>query len=299
MKFFGDVEQPFGCIGSAIEHHVFASLTQFGLEIVINRNLAGIDDAQVHSSLDGVKQEHRVHGLPHPLVATERKRQVRDTTGYVRMRKILADPARPFDKVDAVAVVLFHAGRNGEDIRIKDNILRRKADLIDQDVVSALADRCLAFKSIGLALLVERHHHHGRTIAANRAGMFDECSLAFFHRYRVHDGLALHALETGLDDRKFRRIDHHGYARDVGLGSNEIEERRHRLLRIEQAFVHVDVDHLGAVFHLFARYRQRCRIVASGDQFSEFGRARNVRALAHIHEWNFRGKRERFESRQP
>ena len=48
-----------------------------GIEIVVHRHLAGIDDAHVHAGLDGVIEEHRVHRLAHPFVATERERKVR------------------------------------------------------------------------------------------------------------------------------------------------------------------------------------------------------------------------------
>jgi hypothetical protein len=49
---------------------------------------------------------------------------------------------------------------------------------------------------------------------------------------------------------------------DVGLGRDEVEEGGHRLLGIEQALVHVDVDDLRAVLHLLARDGERGRIVA-------------------------------------
>ena len=87
----------------------------------------------------------------------------------MRMRQVLPDPARRLDESDTIAVVLVHAGRNGEDIRVENNVLGRKADLVDQDVVGALADRGLAFERVGLALFVKRHHHHRGTIAAHDA----------------------------------------------------------------------------------------------------------------------------------
>ena len=53
----------------------------------------------------------------------------------------------------------------------------------------------------------------------------------------------------------FDEFDHHRHARDVRLGGDQVEEGGHRLFGIEQALVHVDVDHLGAVLDLLARYR--------------------------------------------
>ena len=58
--------------------------------------------------------------------------------------------------------------------------------------------------------------------------------------------------------------------------------------RIEQAFVHVDVDHLRAVLDLVARDRERRVVVARRDQLAEFRRAGDVGALADIDERDLR-----------
>jgi hypothetical protein len=58
-------------------------------------------------------------------------------------------------------------------------------------------------------------------------------------------------MTANLEDRPSRD------AGDIGLGGDEVEERHHRGLRIEQALVHVDVDDLGAVLDLVARYLER------------------------------------------
>ena len=44
-----------------------------------------------------------------------------------------------------------------------------------------------------------------------------------------------------------------GSARDLGLGRDQVEERRHRLLGVEQALVHVHVEDVGAAAHLLER----------------------------------------------
>ena len=145
-----------------------------------------------------------------------------------------------------------------------------KSELPDQDVVGALADLGLARERVGLARFVERHHHHGRAMAPRDLRLVDELLLALLHRDRVHHRLALDAFQAGLDHVEFRGIHHHGHAGDVGLGGDEVEERHHRLLGVQQAFVHVDVDDLGAVLDLVARHLQGRGVVARGDQFAEF-----------------------------
>ncbi|MEA7187936.1 class I tRNA ligase family protein, partial [Salmonella enterica subsp. enterica serovar Virginia] len=41
-------------------------------QIVINRQLPGVDDAHVHAVADGVVEEHRVDSLTYRVVAAER-----------------------------------------------------------------------------------------------------------------------------------------------------------------------------------------------------------------------------------
>jgi hypothetical protein len=115
----------------------------------------------------------------------------------------------------------------------------------------------------------------------------EERLLAFLERDGIHHALALDALEAGLDHRPLRRVDHHRHARDVRLGGDEVQEAHHGGFRIQHALVHVHVDDLRAVVHLLARDRQRRRVVVGLDELAELGRARDVGALADVHEGNF------------
>jgi hypothetical protein len=126
--------------------------------------------------------------------------------------------------------VLLNAGRDREDVRIEDDVFRREADLIHQDVVGAFADRGLALERVGLTLLVEGHHDDRGAVAAHDPGVLDELLLAFLHRDRIHHRLALHAFQAGLDDRELGAVDHHGNPRDVGLARDQVQERDHRLM---------------------------------------------------------------------
>ena len=93
---------------------------------------------------------------------------------HLRAGQVLLDPARRVDEVDRVVVVLLDAGGDREDVRVEDDVLGREADLVDQDAVGALADLDLALEGVGLALLVERHHHRGRAVAAHQLGLAQE-----------------------------------------------------------------------------------------------------------------------------
>ena len=214
------------------------------------------------------------------------------------MRQSGSDLAGGLDEVDAVIVVLLDAGGDGEDVRVENDILRREAGLLGQQVIGAGADLDLARFGVGLPLLVEGHDDDGRAIHAAEFRVMQESLLAFLHRDRIDDRLALNAFQAGLDHLPFGTVDHDGNAGDVRLGGNQVEVLDHRLLRVDQPLVHVDVDDLSAILDLVARHDQRFGIVAGGDQLPELGRAGDVGALADIDERNVLGEREGFQTRE-
>ena len=96
-------------------------------------------------------------------------------------------------------------------------------------------------------------------------------------------------MTTGLPCTHFRpaRITDHfelsiidRHARDFRLGRDVVEERRHRLLGIEHAFVHVDVDEVRAAAHLLERHLRRRGVIAGANQPREARRAGDVGPLA-------------------
>jgi len=226
----GNLQQPFGTVAAPVEDHILHALAQLGIEVIVDRHRAGVDDAHVHARGDGVVQEHRVDGLADGLVAAEGERDVGYTTGDVAVRQGTLDDAGGFDEVDRVVVMLFDAGGHGEDVRIEDDVLRRETHLVDQDAVGARTDLHLARTGIGLAVFVEGHHHRGGPVAQHLACLFDERCLAFLERDRVDHALALQALQARLDDAPLGGVDHHRDARDVRLGHDQVQVARHRLL---------------------------------------------------------------------
>jgi hypothetical protein len=62
-------------------------------QVVVDGQLAGVDDAHVHAGLDGVVQEHGVDRLAHRVVAAERERHVGHAAGDQRMGRVSLDPA--------------------------------------------------------------------------------------------------------------------------------------------------------------------------------------------------------------
>ena len=99
--------------------------------------------------------------------------------------------------------MLLHAGGNGEDVRIEDNVFGRKTNFVDQHPVGAFADANLLMVGSGLPLLVEGHHHDRCAIFQHCSGVLAELLFAFLQRDRIHDALALQTFQSCLDDLPF------------------------------------------------------------------------------------------------
>ena len=120
------------------------------------------------------KQEGGVHRLAHGVVAAEREAEVRDPAARLRARAALLDERQRLEERLREAAMLVDAGRDGEDVRVEDQILRREAGLLRQQLVRALADRDLALDRVRLALLVERHDDDACAVAADAARVLEE-----------------------------------------------------------------------------------------------------------------------------
>ncbi len=236
--------------GAPVEEHVLDELQQVGRDVLVDRELAGVDDAHVQPGPHGVEQERRVHRLAHDVVAAEGERQVGDAAAGAGARAALLDQRQRVDERLGVAVVLGDAGGDGEHVRVEDDVLGGEPGLLRQQVVGPAADRHLALDGVGLALLVEGHDDHAGAVVADAPGLVEERLLALLEADRVDDALALHALEPGLEHAPPRAVDHDRDAGDLGLGGDQVQERGHRLLAVEQVGVHVHVEQVGAAAHL-------------------------------------------------
>ncbi len=214
------------------------------------------------------------------------------------VRQRIGDLARRFDEVDTVIIMLVNAGRDRKDVRIEDDVFRREANLLGQNLVSAGTDFDLALFRVGLSRFVKCHNDNCSTIGTHQTRMMQEGFFAFFERNRVDDRLALNAFQASFDHVPLGAVDHYRNARDIRLCRDQVEIFNHDLLAVDQTFIHVDVDDLCAVFHLITRHIKRCRIIASLNELTETGGAGNVRPFADIDERNILGQREWLKARQ-
>ena len=291
-----ELDETFGGVGPPVEDDVLDLLEQILRNVLVHNQLAGVDDAHVHAGLDRVIEERRVNRLAHVIVAAERERQVAHPAADLHARTGRLDDPRRLDEVDRVVVVFFEAGRDGQNVRVENDVGRRDVRLLGEQLIGALADRDLPLDGIRLALLVERHHDDAGAVAADEARFLQEVRFAFLHADGIDDRLPLHALEAGDQHRPLRAVDHHRDARDVRLGADVIQEVGHGALGIEHALVHVDVDQVGAAAHLIESDRCGFSVVAGTNQPRELRRAGDIGALADHLEVAVGANREDFEA---
>ena len=268
--FFRQLQQTLGAVSMTVEDHVFNGIAQFHRQIVINRQLAGVNDPHIHAVTDGVVQEDGVNRFANRIVAAEREGDVRDAAGNQRVRQLAFNVFTGADKVLRIVVVLFNAGGDGEDIGVKNNIFRREAHLFGQNLVRPAANFDFPRAGIGLANFIEGHHHHGSAVATHLLRMLNEGLYALFHRDGVDDTFALNTFQTLFDDLPFRGVDHNRYPGDIRLAGDQIKETHHRRFGVEHPLIHVDIDNLRAAFHLLTGNVQRFVIFFFFNQALEF-----------------------------
>ena len=131
------------------------------------------------------------------------------------------------------------------------------------------------------------------------------CTRRAFFRKSSSPSFRLMELTTGFPCTHFSpasSTDHFelsimiGSREDFRLGRDQVEEVRHRLLRVEQPLVHVDVDQVRAAAHLLERHVDRLAELAVLDEPLKFLRAGHVRALADHLEVAVAAHGEHFEA---
>src|SRR5581483_491493 len=147
--------------------------------------------------------------------------EVGDAAARLHTRAALFDEWQRRDERLRELRVLLYPGRDGPDVGVEDDVLGREADLVDEELVRALADRDLAFDRLRLALLVEGHDDDAGAVAQHGARLVEERLLALLEAERVDDAFALQALEPGFEHCPARAVDHDRQPRDLRLGGDE------------------------------------------------------------------------------
>mmetsp|Transcript_6236 Transcript_6236/g.9648 ORF Transcript_6236/g.9648 Transcript_6236/m.9648 type:complete len:243 (+) Transcript_6236:889-1617(+) len=213
----GVFQEALGRVCPPIEAAVLKPPQQVLVDIVVYRNITGVDNTKVHTGLDGVVQEHRVEGLTNGLVATEGEGHVGNTTRDMAPRQGGTEDAGGFNEVDDIFVVLLNTRGHCQNVGIEDDVVGVELHLVYQNTVGTCANLHLALDICRLTLLIKRHNHHSSPMPFDNFGIFNEGLLALLQGNTVYDAFPLRAFEALFDYRELRRVDHKGQLADFGL----------------------------------------------------------------------------------
>ena len=267
LERFSKINKSLGGIRSSIEQDILDLFKKLRLDLLVDLKHAGIHDRHVETGRDRMKQKSRVHGFTHGVVPAEGERNIGETTAGLGTGKGLLDLTHGFDEVDGVVVVLLDAGRNRQDIRIKDDVLGIKTDLVYQQAVGAGADADLVLLSGGLPLLVEGHDDHGCSVALGETGTLQESLFSILETDRIQDTFSLETLHPFLEYRPLGAVDHDRHTADLGIGGQEIQEGLHHRLAVEHPLVDIHIQNIGPALDLLACDGKSRLVIARNDEF--------------------------------
>ena len=247
LILFGGGQHNIGGIGSAVEHQILNFVAELeGYGVVID-HAAGVHNAHVHALGHSVVEEDGVNALADVGVATEREAEVADAAAYLGIGQVGLDPLHGADEVHGIVVMLGHTSGNGQNVGVEYDVGGLETDLFCQQTVGSGAYFDASVECCGLPLFVEGHDHHSGTVSLYNRGFAQKLLLALLEAYGVHNGFALQALETSLNDLPLRRVDHNGQSGHIGLRGQEVEEGGHLVNGVEHTVVHVHINNIGTV----------------------------------------------------
>src|ERR1043165_1965749 len=297
---FRELEQSLSRVRPAIEHDILDVLQQVFRNFLVNLQLPRVDDPHVEPGLDRVIEKDGVDRFAHGVIAAKAERDVANAPRGLGLRISALQLADRIEKLDRVVGMFLHARPNRHDVRVENDVGRIETDFIGQQFVCKGADLDFVFSGDSLSLrhtrdkvlCRERHDNDGSPVAFDEPGFFEKLFDAGFQADRVDDTLALQTLEPRFDDAEIGAVKHDRHTLQFRLVSEEMEERDHRFLAVDQVGVHVDVEDVGAPFELFARNLDGGVEVAFLDQAFVLGGAGDVAAFADHDEIGFRANRQ-------
>ncbi len=124
----GDLEQPLGGVGTAVEDDVLDPLAQLRLDL--GRTTTSAPALTMPMSRPASIAWYRKTAWIASrtgLLPRKREAHVGDAAGDLGARQVLLDPAGGLDEVQAVRRVLLDARRDREDVGVEDDVLGREA----------------------------------------------------------------------------------------------------------------------------------------------------------------------------
>jgi len=202
-----------------------------------------------------------VHRLPDRVIATERKRQVAHSAAHPCKREVSLNILSGFYVINSVVIVLLDACGDSQNIRIDEDILRRKTGFLRQQTVRSVSHLPASLECGSLSLLIEEHHHCGSAVTPHQPCFLQEFLLTLLQADGVDNRLALYALQSCLQHLPLRGVNHYRQPGYVRLTHHYVDEPSHGCDAINHGIIHAYIYHLCAALHLITRHIERCRKV--------------------------------------
>ena len=124
------LDHPLCSVCPAIENNIFNVFTKLGIKIFVYAQLTGIHNAHGHTGLYSVIQKYSVNRLACRVVTAKRKAHIRNTTRDLGVGQIGANPLGRLNEIDGIGTMFFNACGNRKDVGVKNNVFRRKPNLL-------------------------------------------------------------------------------------------------------------------------------------------------------------------------
>ena len=169
------------------------------------------------------------------------------------------------------------AGRERERQIVVDQVLRREAVFIDDDIVDLLRDLELALARLRHADRIDRQRDERSAVFLRERHDAIDALAAVLHVDGVDDRAARNRLERAFDHGRLCRVDHD---RRLDGHRDEFDDPRH-LLGFVSAFCDgdADVEHVCAALDLFARDVADGFVVVGEEESLHFARSLGVDAF--------------------
>mmetsp|Transcript_68863 Transcript_68863/g.161923 ORF Transcript_68863/g.161923 Transcript_68863/m.161923 type:complete len:438 (-) Transcript_68863:1840-3153(-) len=184
-----------------VEDHLLSQLPRVRINVRVARQTSGVHNRHVEALGHGVVEEDAVHGVAQGVEASEGEGQVAEAAGEGDARAGALDLCDRIDEVNGIRVVLREARGDRQHVAVEDDVFRGEVQVLPQTPVAALADADLVLERGSLALLIKSHDDHSSSVSHAQLCLAKELFLTDLQGNRVHDALALHALQSLLDHR--------------------------------------------------------------------------------------------------
>ena len=180
----------------AVEQDVFDQGEKGGVNVLVQCQMRRVHDAHGQAGFDGMMEERSVHGLSNRVVASEGEGQVADATADHRGWACGSNASGRLDEIDGEGVVLLHARRYSEHVRVVHDVGWVETHHIHEELLRTQGNLDLAFHRFRLALLIETHHDDGSPVPVDGLRLLKEHRFTFLEGNGIHHRFALDALET-------------------------------------------------------------------------------------------------------